>query len=324
MELRLYDRADAPEVLRLWNTAGAAAGYAPLNADTLDALLLAHPAFCGESTFVLEEGGAVRGFAAGCTGDTLAQGTVRGYVSCVLLDSACDTPENTAALLGAVEDSFRAGGKSAAAVTFFNPLRLPWIIPGTSGHRHNNMPGIPKDIPLYGRMLSLGYREAATEMAMYLDLAAFTYPAAMEMRAAKMAAQGYTVDWYKEGVHRGLDEMVASLGNPMWDAEIPAAGHGGMDLLVALSGGTVAGFTGPVYPEPTGRGYFAGIAVAEQYRGHGLGKLLFYRLCRAEKERGARYMSLFTGIDNPAQNIYKEAGFTPRRYFAVMIKELKP
>ena len=97
-----------------------------------------------------------------------------------------------------------------------------------------------------------------------------------------------------------------------------------MDLLVALSGGTVAGFTGPVYPEPTGRGYFAGIAVAEQYRGHGLGKLLFYRLCRAEKERGARYMSLFTGIDNPAQNIYKEAGFTPRRYFAVMIKELKP
>ena len=324
MELRLYDRADAPEILRLWNTAGAAAGYAPLNADTLDALLLAHPAFCGESTFVLDEGGAVRGFAAGCTGDTLAQGAVRGYVSCVLLDSACDTPENTAALLGAVEDSFRAGGKSAAAVTFFNPLRLPWIIPGTSGHRHNNMPGIPKDIPLYGRMLSLGYREAATEMAMYLDLAAFTYPAAMEMRAAKMAAQGYTVDWYKEGVHRGLDEMVASLGNPMWEAEIPAAGHGGMDLLVALSGGTVAGFTGPVYPEPTGRGYFAGIAVAEQYRGHGLGKLLFYRLCRAEKERGARYMSLFTGIDNPAQNIYKEAGFTPRRYFAVMIKELKP
>ena len=65
-------------------------------------------------------------------------------------------------------------------------------------------------------------------------------------------------------------------------------------------------------------------AVEERYRGHGLGKLLFYRLCRAEKECGAQYMSLFTGIDNPAQNIYKEAGFTPRRYFAVMIKELKP
>lgn len=324
MELRLYSRADAPEVRRLWNTAGAAAGYAPLNAEGLDALLLAHPAFCTESTFVLEERGALRGFAAGCTGDTLAQGAVRGYVSCVLLEEKFDTAENTALLLGAIEDSFRAKGKSVAAVTFFNPLRLPWIIPGTAGHQHNNMPGIPKDLPLYEQMLSLGYREAATEMAMYLDLTAFTYPAAMEERAAKMAAQGYTVDWYKEGVHRGVDEMVRSLDNSMWDAEIPAAAHGGMALLVGLSGNTVAGFAGPVCPEPTGRGYFAGIAVEERYRGHGLGKLLFYRLCRAEKERGAQYMSLFTGIDNPAQNIYKEAGFTPRRYFAVMIKELKP
>ena len=161
MKLRLYERADAPEVLRLWNTAGAAAGYAPLDAGKLDELLLAHPAFCGESTFVLEEKGALRGFAAGCTGDTLAQGAVRGYVSCVLLDETCDTAENTALLLGAVEDSFRAKGKSVAAVTFFNPLRLPWIIPGTDGHRHNNMPGIAKDIPLYERMLALGYREAA-------------------------------------------------------------------------------------------------------------------------------------------------------------------
>ena len=80
MKLRLYERADAPEVLRLWNTAGAAAGYAPLDAGKLDELLLAHPAFCGESTFVLEESGAILGFAAGCTGDTLAQGAVRGYV----------------------------------------------------------------------------------------------------------------------------------------------------------------------------------------------------------------------------------------------------
>ena len=125
MELRLYDRSDAPEILRLWNGAGVSAGYAPLDAAALDELLLAHAAFCPESAFVLAESGAVCGFAAGCTGEDLAQGAVRGYVSCVLLDRAHDTAGNTAALLGAVERSFLAKGKRVAAVTFFNPLRLP-------------------------------------------------------------------------------------------------------------------------------------------------------------------------------------------------------
>ena len=93
-------------------------------------------------------------------------------------------------------------------------------------------------------------------------------------------------------------------------------------LLVGLKGHTVAGFTGPIYPEPSGRGYFAGLGVAPQYEGHGLGTLLFNKLCLAERACGAQYMSLFTGVNNPAQRIYQAAGFTPRRYFAVMIKEL--
>ena len=297
---------------------GAAAGYAPLDAGKLDELLLAHPAFCGESTFVLEEGARSR-LLPRLHGRYSRRARVRGYVSCVLLDETCDTAENTALLLGAVEESFRAKGKSVAAVTFFQS-------PASAvDHPRNGRPPAQQHArhsegyPLYERMLALGYREAATEMAMYLDLAAFAYPAAMEERAAKMAAQGYTVDWYKEGVHRGVDEMVASLGNPMWDAEIPGARrHAPSSSPATRSQASPTGVPGADRP-----GYFAGIAVEERYRGHGSASF-FYRLCRAEKECGAQYMSLFTGIDNPAQNIYKEAGFTPRRYFAVMIKELKP
>ena len=116
--------------------------------------------------------------------------------------------------------------------------------------------------------------------------------------------------------------MLSALGNSMWSSEIPAAASAGQYLLVGLKGHTVAGFTGPIYPEPSGRGYFAGLGVAPQYEGHGLGTLLFNRLCLAERACGAQYMSLFTGVNNPAQRIYQAAGFTPRRYFAVMIKEL--
>ncbi len=322
MNLRHYETRDAEEVLRLWNSAGAKIGYAPQNAEGLDRLLLKHKEFTCEHTFVLEENGKLCGFANGCTGDHIPRGDERGYISCVITDEAHEAAEYPLMLLKALEDSFRAKGRSYAAVTYFNPIRLPWVIPGTDGCQHNNMPGIATDLPLCSIMLENGYEQPATEMAMYLDLAKFEYPERVVEREKRMAEKGYTVDWYKEGEHVGLDEMVEALNNTMWSAEIPQAGHSGMRLLVGLEGNTVAGFTGPVYPEPTGRGYFAGIGVAPDYEGHGLGTLLFYKLCQAEKECGSRYMSLFTGTDNRAQEIYLGAGFEERRRFGVMVKEL--
>ena len=65
----------------------------------------------------------------------------------------------------------------------------------------------------------------------------------------------------------------------------------------------------PIMALTASRGYFAGIAVAEDVRGKGLGKILFYELCKGLREKGAAYMTLFTGENNPARNIYEEAGF---------------
>lgn len=252
MTIRNYTRGDAAEVLRLWNTAGAQTmGYAPQSAEGLDALLLRHPDFSEKHSFVLTDADGVTRPRQRRHRGRDAQGRVRGYFSCLLLDPAADSDENTALLLAALEDSFRAAGKSVAAVTCFNPVRLPWIIPSTDGHQHNNMPGIPTDTALYRRMLALGWVEATTEQAMHLDLSGFQYPEKMREKERKMAENGYFVDWYREGVHQGVDEMVESLNNSMWSEEIPPAAHNGMRLLVGLEGNTVAGFTGPVYPEPT-------------------------------------------------------------------------
>ena len=320
--IRNYLPSDERSLLSLWNTAGTAMGFAPLDLQQLRTLLTGHPDFSPEYTFVLEENGKLAGFCNGCTGGTVPKGDVRGYVSCVILAGEADTPENTQRLLSALENAFRKAGRIYSAVTFFNSIRLPWIIPGTPGHQHNNAPGIALDLPLHDRMLALGYRESTREQAMYLDLSHYETPAWVGEKAEKMAREGYTVARYDPEMHLGLEEMVAALGNSMWSAEIPAAGKTGMDLLVGLKDRTCAGFTGPVYPEETGRGYFAGLGVAPQYEGHGLGTLLFYRLLQREKEVGSQYMSLFTGEDNHARFIYLGAGFRIVRTFGVMLKEL--
>ena len=320
--IRYYSTTDDEAVLRLWNTAGVSAGYAPLSPEKFRQLLLRHPEFSPEFTFVLENGGELLGFINGCAGDHIAGGEPRGYISCLILSEKVDTEENTALLLDALEDAFRKAGRTSSVVSYFNPIRLPWVMPGTGGHQHNNVPGVAVDLPLYQRMLALGYRESDREIGLHYDLAGHVTPEWVEEKAAKMAARGYTVARYDSTVHTGLDEMVAALNNTMWSAEIPAAGRAGMDLLVALKDNVCAGFTGPCYPEETGRGYLAGVAVAPQYEGNGLGKLLFYRLLQREKEVGAQYMSIFTGIDNHAKFIYFNAGFQIVRTFALMHKDL--
>lgn len=318
--IRNYQSTDAPALLALWNTAALRDGFAPMDEALFHKLLLGHPDFDPALTFVLEEAGEVLAFANGCTGDHIPRGDVRGYVTCVI--QTRPNPEDANALLETLENAFRARGRIHSAVTFFNPIRLPWIIPGTADHQHNNAPGVATDLPLHDWMLERGYKEATRECAMHLDLATYETPAWIEEKAAAMAQKGYTVARYDPSIHTGLEEMVEALQNPMWSAEIPAAGKSGMDLLVGLQGNTCAGFTGPVYPEPTGRGYFAGIGVAPNYEKNGLGTLLFYRLLEQEKQTGARYMSLFTGEENHARNIYLGAGFRIVRTFGVMLKEL--
>lgn len=320
--IRSYTTGDKEAAEAFWEDNASRQGYAPRSRAALDEMLFGHPYFSPAHTFVLEEEGALCAFLCGCTGDDIPGGKERGYFTCLITDREHDTDETTDALFRALEDSFRAKGKTYSAVTFFNPMHLPWVIPGTPGFEHNNMPGVDVSLPLHGRMLRSGYTERARECAMFRDLSDFAVPETTAAFAEKMAAQGYTIGCYDAERHTGLQEMLAALENPDWTRQITEATGKKMLLPVALAGNRVAGFAGPVYPEETGRGYFAGIGIMPQYQHHGLGSLLFCRLCEEEKRAGAKYMSLFTGEKNPAKKIYENAGFRTVRVFGVMLKQL--
>jgi len=75
--------------------------------------------------------------------------------------------------------------------------------------------------------------------------------------------------------------------------------------------------------QPSGRGFFLGIGIHSDYRGVGAGKALFAALCKGLKGIGASFMTLFTGEENPARNIYEAAGFKIVKSWVVMRKEVK-
>lgn len=320
MYIELYESKYQEDICDLWNRIAVKQGFVPAEGKTFEMLLTKHPYFGNDLAFLLLEKRKVVGFICGCVGDELPRGKVRGYITCLLLEEGIEQ-RYVAQLLDKLGEAFRRKGREAMACHFFNPMRVPWIMPETNGAIHNNAPGIPVDLPLYEDMQAYGFETITKECAMYLELAQFCIPQKILEKEKKAEQEGYHVEWYNKEIHTNLISMVDAFGNPQWSEEIPyAAEH--INMLVATYGNEVVGFAGPVYPEETNRGYFAGIGVSQHHENHGLGTLLFYKLCEAEKEEGAQYMSLFTGVENPARGIYKGAGFVEKRIFAVMVKAL--
>ena len=210
--------ADHAALLALWQANAPRQGYASRPDDEVDRLLFRHPYFSYEYTFVRAEQGRAVAFICGCVGNDIPHGRERGCFTCLAADPAWDTPETTVQLLDALEEAFRVAGKTTSAVTFFNPMHLPWVIPGSPGHEHNNMPGIATDLPLHERMLAHGYTETTQETAMYRTLTDYAIPPEIRALEHRTAAEGCTLALYDPNRHHGLDAMLQALDNPDWTA----------------------------------------------------------------------------------------------------------
>ncbi|WP_276355310.1 GNAT family N-acetyltransferase [Cohnella caldifontis] len=323
LTLSVWDDRFTQDVIALWNAEAVREGYKELTDRSFGEIFRTNRYFDPENTFVLLDGGSVKGFACGCTGDDLPLGDAAGYITCIMLAEEIRSDVHFGTMLDALEKRFRALGKKQADVLFFNPMMLPWYIPDTPKHEHNNAPGLPVDGALYPFLLSRGYAERTREEAMYLPLAGFAIPEEIRTKEASALADGYAVGVLDPDSVHGVPDMLEKLNNPLWSKEIPQCLRDGVPVVLAACRGVAAGFAGPVIRQENGRGYFAGIGVHPEHEGHGLGTLLFFKLCEAFRDIGTDYMSLYTGKSNPAKRIYEKAGFRTVREFAIMRKELE-
>lgn len=310
-------------IIDLWNRTAVKDDYKELTRDRFQDIFINNPYFDPEGTFVLIDEGTVTGFACGCVGRDLPLGEKSGYITCIILSQGMQEQQRFSFLLEKLEQYFVQNGKQQSEVLFFNPMLLPWYIPNTPKHEHNNAPGAPVGSYYHTFLLQNGYVERARECAMYLNLDGFSVSDYMKKKEQESIRDGYEVTLFDASRHFGVKKMLNGFDNPLWQKEITDCTKNGVPVVVAAKQNEVVGFAGPVIRQPTGRGYFSGIGVHPQHEGHGLGSVLFFKLCEAFQGIGTDYMSLYTGVENPAMRIYKHAGFVPVKEFAVMRKEFK-
>lgn len=215
------------------------------------------------------------------------------------------------ALLAAFEAELRRLGAARCDIVFYNPAHLPWTIPGST-NGHPCAPGIRTDTPAADFLLRHGYAEWCAQISYYMALPDYREPEYLAARCAALADEGIEITLYDPERHHGLYELFDAIRNPGWRVTVMA--HLDQPIVVAADrtrGGLVVGYTGPLEQVREGeglRGSFCGIGTHPDYRGRGIGKQLFCRMCRLHAEAGADFMSLYTGENNPARHVYEAAG----------------
>lgn len=295
-----------------------ALGLMPVERGTMDFW------FAGEGRVTLGvfEGDRLVGIASGC----VSSERKAGYLSylCVAPDrrrrgiatGLCDRLEEALAADPSVEK---------LEAVFHNPVQLPWYIPHGDGDWHPCLPGVDKASGLYLFLKNRGWRDYAHQNCYYRRMSGYADKPNIAATRERLLSEGLKLTLYDPERHHGLPELFDNIGNPGWKAHVLA--HPDLPIVVAVdvnAGGLVVGYTGPLSVVGTpGRGNFCGIGVRTEYRGRGIGKPVFCEMCARHRDGGADFMSLYTGEDNPARNIYESAGFRIVRSFADMRKVLK-
>lgn len=238
-----------------------------------------------------------------------------GYITFVVVEKQNRRQGFGRTLLKALQENLDALSSNTLGkydITFFNPINLEWVVPNTDMHDHPNAPGVDVSSDVYMFLKNCGYRDTVYQNSFYQPLASFEISPKIKERIDGLSENDLSITFFDKDKHFGLDELFTDLGNEQWREIIVGnvnKADGGFPVLIAEHKGKAVGFTGPLYVQKSGRGYFAGIGVHSEYRKYGLGKALFASLCNSLKDMGADYMTLFTGETNPARNIYESTGF---------------
>jgi len=326
IEIKKFDESMIDEVVALWNRDVASCEiYAEFTNERFRSVFLNNPSYNPDGSFVCVDGDKIVGFGNACyrKGEAFDENTP-GFINMLFVRKEYQRQGIGTKLLKALEEFLKANGKKIVRNYFGSPINLKWYVPGYDKHEHTGAPAVPFNSPYYFLLLANGYNVNGQHDGFHINLENFTMPQLVIDKINENEKDGYFITHYDKEKHYGFDEMFDALGHEGFrNAVHTELKKDNPDpLLIVEKDGEILGFTGPVRTEPTGRAYLSGVAIHPKAQKRGLGKTLFCKLCEESKNNGAKYMTLFTGSDNRARNIYLYAGLRIVRSFVVMRKEL--
>ena len=330
MNITSLTKNDIAAACALWNAAcGTRMPYMPLTEEAFAEKFFSTVHFDGDFLLAAkDETGSLAGFALAyqkkeyLPGETFENTPL--YLTMLLVREDTLRRGVGTALLTALENAAEKIGKKALRITYRNPVTLSWIVPGTETHTHNNAPGVDKDSAAYCFFKHHGFFEQQTEYGMHLPLEKFVLPQKYDVKLQSLRAQEIDVTLFDAAHHSGFEELFTALHGEVWRKTIREnlALAKPLPVIVAVHNGKIVGFAGPVDKEPSGRGWFNGIATHPDYERKGIAFVMFCRLMLEFQKLGAAFSTLFTDAGNPAAGLYLSVGFNTAKQWAVMEKEL--
>lgn len=324
MEFKKFDLSMVTEVVEMWNNDVVPYEiYAEFTEESFIEKFIKNPCYNEDGSVVCVDDGKVVAFGNACFRDKNEQ--TPGFINMLVVKNGYQRKGIGTKILNLLEEFLKNNGKTFVRNYFGSPINLKWYIPGYDKHEHAGAPAVPFNSPYYLFLLANGYNVNGQHDGFHIDLTKFEMPQKVKEKIAENEKDGYTITIYDKDKHYGFEEMFDALDNNGFRMAVRnvLSKPNPDPLIIAQKDGEILGFTGPVKTEPSGRGSLAGVAIHPKAQKRGLGKTMFCVLCEESKKNGAKFMTLFTGADNRARNIYLYAGLRIARSFTIMRKELK-
>lgn len=247
------------------------------------------------------------------------------YITMIVVDEAYQRQGIGKEILQTLESKLKQDfNKKYIRQIYQSPINFEWIIPNKEAY-HPGAPAVPFNSPFYFFLLNNGFIiNGQQQDAYFQDIRDYERPIKVITNNKRNENDGYFITFYDDKLHYGFEELFKALNSTTWAQAVKhnLSKEKPNPMLVIVKENRILGWTGPLYTEASKRGYFAGIGVHPECQGRGLGKSLFSELVYQSKINGAHYMTLFTGAENPARNIYLDAGFKIQQSFAILRKDI--